>query len=212
MSWFGALSGHFRRRRMQRFARELGITAATSVLDIGGTPECWNLLPVRPRVTLLNTPRAKDDLGGAEAWVAGDGRSLPFRDRSFDVVFSNSVIEHVGDRQSQQRFAREVARVGRSYWLQTPNRWFPIEQHLLTPLVHWLPRPWQRAIVPRCNLWSLLVPVTPDRRRFYIEHYLSDVRLLSAGELRELFPRAQLIRERFLGWTKSLVAYSPSQR
>jgi len=70
MSWFGALSGHFRRRRMQRFARELGITAAaTSVLDIGGTPECWDLLPVRPRVTLLNTPRAKDDLGGAQPWL-----------------------------------------------------------------------------------------------------------------------------------------------
>ena len=133
---------------MERFARELGITAATRVLDIGGTPECWQLLAIRPRVTLLNTPRAKGELGGAESWVAGDGRALPFRDAAFDVVFSNSVIEHVGDRESQRRFAREVVRVGRSYWVQTPNRWFPVEQHLLTPVVHWLPRPWQRAIVP----------------------------------------------------------------
>jgi hypothetical protein len=208
MKWFTALSTHFRKRRMQRFARELGITSATSVLDIGGTPECWSLLPVRPRVTLLNTPRAKDDLGGAESWVAGDGRALPFRDASFDVVFSNSVIEHVGDRESQRRFAGEVARVGRSFWVQTPNRWFPVEQHLLTPLVHWLPRSWQRAIVPRCNLWSLLVQVTPDRRRFYIEHYLADVQLLSAGEVSELFPAARVIHERFCGWTKSLVAYT----
>jgi hypothetical protein len=206
MNWFSALSTHFRRRRMERFARELGIAAATSVLDIGGTPECWDLLAVRPRVTLLNTPRAKDDLGGAECWVAGDGRALPFRDRSFDVVFSNSVIEHVGDRESQQRFANEAARVGRSYWVQTPSRWFPVEQHLLTPLVHWLPRAWQRVLVPRCNLWSLLVRVTPDRRRFYIEHYLSDVRLLSAGDVRALFPGARVIRERFWGWTRSLIA------
>ena len=211
MSSLHAISTHFRRRRMARFARELGIQADTTVLDIGGTPECWELLDIRPRVTLLNTPRAKDDLGRASAWVAGDGRALPFRDRSFDVVFSNSVIEHVGDRESQQRFAREAERVGRAYWVQTPNRWFPVEQHLLTPIVHWLPRDWQRAVVPHFNFWQLLVRVTPDRRAFYVDHYLSDVRLLSAGELKELFPEARIVRERLLGWTKSLVAYAATR-
>jgi len=191
---------------MQRFAAALGITAETRVLDIGGTPDCWRLLGVTPRVTLLNTPRAKDDLTGAESWVAGDGRALPFRDRAFDVVFSNSVIEHVGDEASQRRFAAEVARVGRAYWVQTPNRWFPIEQHLLTPFVHWLPPRWQRMLMPRVNLWRLLVPVSPDRRQYYIEHYIGEIRLLGPAGLRELFPGARIVRERFLGWTKSLVA------
>ena len=201
-----AISRYFRRRRMQRFAREFGITAETRVLDIGGTPDCWALVPLRPRLTLLNTPRARDDLAGAASWVAGDGRRLPFRDAAFDVVFSNSVIEHVGDAASQERFAREVARVGRGYWVQTPNRWFPVEQHLFTPFVHWLPKSWQRPIVPRCNLWSLVVRVTPDRRQFYIEHYLSDVRLLGIREVRALFPGARVIRERFCGMAKSLIA------
>jgi Methyltransferase domain len=200
------LSVYFRRRRMERFAREFGITTATRVLDIGGTPDCWRLLAERPLVTLLNTPRARAALGGATSWVAGDGRRLPFRDSAFDVVFSNSVIEHVGDVASQERFAREVARVGRGYWVQTPNRYFPVEQHLLTPFIHWLPKSWQRRIVPRCNLWSLLVPATADRRRFYIDHYLTDVRLLGPGEVRALFPGARVIRERFCGITKSLVA------
>ena len=204
MPLLGALSARFRRRRMQRFAAELGITAATRVLDIGGTPDCWRLLPVVPRVTLLNTPRASGDLAGAESWVAGDGRALPFRDGAFDIVFSNSVIEHVGDAASQRRFAAEVARVGRAYWVQTPNRWFPVEQHLLTPFLHWLPHRWQRALMPRLNLWRLLVRVSPDRRRYYIEHYVTEIRLLSAGELHELFPDANILRERFLGWTKSL--------
>jgi SAM-dependent methyltransferase len=190
---------------MRRFASELGIRPETRILDIGGTPEYWSLLPERPRVTLLNTPRARADVGET-SWVAGDGRSLPFRDGSFDVVFSNSVIEHVGDAASQERFAREVARVGRRYWVQTPNRWFPVEQHLLTPFVHWLPRPWQRKVVPCCNLWSLLVRVTPDRRRFYIEHYLTDVRLLAFGEVRALFPGSRIIRERVCGLTKSFIA------
>ena len=189
-----------------RFAAELRVTEATRVLDIGGTPEYWELLPLRPRVTLLNTPRAKDDLAGAAAWVAGDGRSLPFRDGAFDVVFSNSVIEHVGSYESQHAFAREAMRVGRAYWVQTPYRWFPAEQHLLTPFIHWLPRTWQRAIAPRFNLWQILTRPTEDRRRFYVEHYLSEVRLLGVEELRGLFPGARVIRERLLGLTKSLVA------
>jgi hypothetical protein len=196
---------------MARFAREFSLTPETRVLDIGGTPECWDLLPVRPRLVLLNMPRAKEDLGGAASWVAGDGRSLPFRDGAFDLVFSNSVIEHVGDAASQQRFAAEVARVGRAWWVQTPNRWFPVEQHLLTPVVHWLPRRWQRAIVPRFNLWMYLTGITGDRRSFYIDHYLSDVRLLTAAEVGALFPRARIIRERFCGITKSLIAFSRSR-
>ena len=131
---------------------------------------------------------------------------MPFRDASFDVVFSNSVIEHVGDAASQERFAREVSRVGRGYWVQTPNRRFPVEQHLLTPFLHWLPGSWQRAIVPRFTVWSALVRVTPDRRRFYLEHYLNDVRLLDAAQVRRLFPGARVTRERLFGITKSLIA------
>ena len=205
-SWSGAISRHFRRRRMERFARECDVGRETRVLDIGGTPDNWGLLEDRPRVVLLNTPRAKQELSGAVAWVAGDGRRLPFADGAFDVVFSNSVIEHVGDAASQERFAREAARVGRGFWIETPNRWFPVEQHLLTPFIQWLPRGWQRAIVPRFNVWSLLVRVTEDRRRFYVEHYLNDVRLLGMGEVRALFPGARVLRERFCGVTKALIA------
>ncbi len=197
---------------MQRFVRECRIGAGTRVLDIGGTPDNWQLIDVTPRLVLLNMPRAQADLAGAAQWVAGDGRSLPFRDASFDVVFSNSVIEHVGDAESQQRFAREVARVGRTYWVQTPNRWFPVEQHLLTPIVHWLPKRWQGAIVRRGTVWSMLMRPTPDRRDFYIEHYLRDIRLLSFREFAGLFPGAEIVRERFLGLTKSLIARRDSVR
>lgn len=190
---------------MRRFAREFPLTPETSVLDVGGTPDCWRWLPVQPKLVFLNTPRAKEEVGESTLWVAGDGRCLPFADRAFDIVFSNSVIEHVGDSDSQRRFASEVIRVGRAYWVQTPNRWFPIEQHLLTPLIHWLPKRWQRAIVPRFTVWSMIVGTTPDRRQFYLDHYLNEVKLLSAGELQRLFPQARLIRERFCGWSKSLI-------
>jgi hypothetical protein len=193
---------------MARFAREFALTTDTTILDVGGAPETWDLLDIRPHVTLLNTPRTREELAAAKGWVAGDGRLLPFRDRSFDIVFSNSVIEHVGDVESQRRFAAEIMRVGRSYWVQTPNRRFPVEQHLLTPLIHWMPKALQRSIVPRFTLWNMLVRPSSDRRDFYLRHYLDEVRLLTAAELRRLFPGARIIRERFLGWTKSLIAIS----
>lgn len=191
---------------MRRFAREFQVTAETRILDVGGAPETWELLAQRPRVTLLNTPRTRDEMSRAAAWVAGDGRALPFPDGAFDIVFSNSVIEHVGDAASQRRFAAEVTRVGRRYWVQTPNRRFPVEQHLLTPFVHWLPRAWQHRIVPRFTVWTWLVRPARDRRDFYLEHYLNEVRLLDAAEMAALFPGASILRERFLGCTKSLVA------
>jgi SAM-dependent methyltransferase len=207
-AWFSAISAQFRRRRMLRFVRSLDITPRTRVLDVGGTLDYWRLLPAPPRVTLLNTLMASETLASASSWVAGDGRALPFRDGAFDVVFSNSVIEHVGDSESQARFAREAMRVGRRFWVQTPNRWFPVEQHLFMPLLHWLPRSWQSALVPRLHLVHLVLRLRPDQRQFYIRHYLRDIRLLDAAQLRALFPGARVVRERFCGWTKSLIAYS----
>jgi SAM-dependent methyltransferase len=206
-TWFFAITAYFRRRRMLRFASVLAITPQTRVLDVGGTLDYWRLLPDPPQVTLLNTLMARDTLRSASGWVAGDGRCLPFRDNAFDVVFSNSVIEHVGDSESQARFARESARVGRRFWVQTPNRWFPLEQHLFLPLLHWLPRQWQRVVVPRFHLVHRVLRLTPDQREFYVRHYLQDIRLLDAAALRALFPGARLIRERFCGWTKSLIVY-----
>ena len=192
---------------MRRFAHALGISPETRVLDVGGTADSWRLLSEPPRVTLLNMPRAGEEVGAGASWVAGDGRSMPFRDGAFDVVFSNSVIEHVGDRRSQARFAGEAMRVGRQYWVQTPNRWFPMEQHLLLPVVHWLPRSWQRVLAPRLSLAHIALRLSPDRREFYMRHYLEDVHLLDAAGLRALFPGGKLVRERFCGWTKSLVIH-----
>lgn len=195
----------FRTRRMRRFVQTLGITDATHILDVGGTSFNWSLIGLKPRVTLLNMPRAREDPAGFD-WIAADGRRLPFRDLAFDVVFSNSVIEHVGSAESQREFAREIARVGRALWVQTPNRWFPVEPHLLTPFLHFLPRAWQRTIARRLTVWELIERPSRDRREYYIEHYLRDIRLLDAAHLRSLFPGAAIIRERWCCMTKSLIA------
>jgi SAM-dependent methyltransferase len=197
---------------MAELARRVTLTSDTRVLDVGGTAQIWELAPVLPRVVFLNQARAQNEIGARAGLVLGDGTRLPFGDQSFDVVFSNSVIEHVGSPEAQAQFAAEIARVGRQYWVQTPNRWFPVEQHLWTPLVHWLPKKWQLRIVPRFSVWSLITNHSRDEREFYFRHYLDSIRLLSATELGALFPAAVVLRERFLGWPKSLVAcyLSPS--
>jgi hypothetical protein len=138
--------------------------------------------------------------------VAADGCQLPFGNQSFDIVFSNSVIEHVGSPEAQARFANEIQRVARRYWVQTPNRWFPLEPHLLTPFLHYLPRAWQAPLARHWTVWDAVERPAPDRREFYIEHYLRDIRLLAASDMAKLFPGANIRRERSLGLTKSLIA------
>lgn len=206
MSAIDSALRRFRGIRMRRFVQEFGIRADTRVLDIGGTPYNWALVPVRPRLTLLNMPRALEAIPDGVNWVAADGCALPFGDASFDVVFSNSVIEHLTTVERQRAFAAEVARVGKRYCVQTPNRWFPLEHHLLTPCIHYFPKRWQAPLVRRWTVWAMLTGIQGERKRFYIEHYLADVRLLGRAELQALFPGATITAERFLGMTKSLMA------
>jgi Methyltransferase domain len=191
---------------MRLFERTFEITPNTRILDIGGSPAIWEFLTVRPRLTILNFPSALEPDAKSLEHVAADGRMLPFKDGAFDIAFSNSVIEHVGTRQDQQTFAEEIARVARAYWVQTPNRGFPIEMHLMLPFIHYLPKAWQRRIVERFTVWELLVHPSEAQRSFYIEHFLSDIKLLDKSDLQQLFPDAKILSERVLGVAKSLIA------
>ncbi len=208
------LQKSFRSKRMGRFAATFPLTESKRILDVGGTPEIWRLLgeslPNRaPSVVLLNMPRADAGRASAEAGLAfvhGNGCNIPFADGAFDIVFSNSVIEHVGGPAAQQQFAAEIMRTGQSFWVQTPNRYFPIEMHLLTPLVHLLPPAIRDFIVRRFSVWQWIRRPSPDEKNFYVEHFIADIHLLSASDMQRLFPDSIILRERFLLFTKSLVA------
>ncbi len=195
------LARYFRSRRLRRFASIFGVDPETTVLDLGGAEYYWPWLAATPRVTVANV--SKRDLRPKDlAWIQADGRQLPFRDGTFDVVYCNSVLEHLPDEASRQALAREVARVGAGYCVQTPNRWFPVEAHTLTPGFHFLPRRWQLRLARNFTVWGWLQRPSKAEARGFIEN----IHLLSAKDLKQLFPDAQIERERFLGLTKSVIA------
>jgi hypothetical protein len=194
----------FRRRRMRAFERCFRPGERTTILDVGGTAFNWQLVEARSRITLLNLelPEGFDELPPNYGLVVGSALDLEFEDGAFDVGFSNSVIEHLGTRERQEAFAREIRRVGRGVWVQTPARGFPVEPHLLTPFVHYLPRSWQRRLLRNFTVWGWITRPSPEA----VEGFLRELRPLGYREMRELFPDCEVRRERFLGLTKAYVA------
>ena len=188
---------------MKRFSNRFKITDRTTILDIGGGAFNWVLLPVRPRLTILNVYETADKTDWA-TYIVGDGCSTGLPSSGFDVVFSNSVIEHVGGIEKQRQFADECRRCGRGYFVQTPNKWFPVDTHTLMPFAHWLPRRIFNKLIPIAPRFILSRPAPGDIEDF------SNMRLLSKRDLQELFPEAEIIQERFFGITKSLIAVSPA--
>jgi SAM-dependent methyltransferase len=156
-----SISLRSRERKLRLFLEELQPTPETTVLDVGadelGFGEgdgCGTLnffeerYPWPERITALGL---HDGAGFRSRYpnipyVQGDACALPFDDASFDVVFSNAVIEHVGDRDRQRAFVSEAIRVGRRVFVTTPNRRFPIEVHTRLPFVHWLPDALSRPV------------------------------------------------------------------
>ncbi len=127
-------------------------------------------------------------------YVVYDGCALPFPDQSFDLVFSNAVIEHILGEERQAQFAREIMRVGRSWFVTTPNYWFPFESHYHLPFIQFLPRSAQRTYN------RLLGRHIPKGR-------VLELALLSARQLRRLFPTSHIARVRVTFWPETLVAY-----
>lgn len=196
----------FRPRRLRLFYSSFTIAKETKVLDLGGGLFFWELAKNEglavPHVTVLNIRPGPSRLPPEVNWVLGDAKETGFRDSSFDIVFSNSLVEHLGDWGSQLRFANEVRRLAPNYFIQTPSKWFFVEPHFVTPFAHWMPASLRRCLGPRATVWGW----TSGATRGLYNEMLREIRLLGIGEMRELFPEAKLVGERWMGMVKSIVA------
>lgn len=186
---------HWRKRRYERFLELCRVGADDAILDVGaGAGAALERFNTTNEIVAVDlNPLESEWLQASNVKVhVADGTCLPFQDGAFPVVFSSSVIEHV-PKDLQVRFASEIRRVGRRYVVQTPNRYFPIEPHYQVPFIHFLPEPLRRLLNKRFTLgWQQ-------------KGSWEDIALLSARDLRRLFPDGEVHRERMFGLTKSLM-------
>jgi hypothetical protein len=199
------VSARSRRRKLALFFEVMQPTAETTVVDVGvsdggygedmlGTANFFEALyPWPERIVAVSTQYLTvfQEAFPKVTAVRADGRALPFEDGQFDVGFSNAVVEHLPDLDSQRAFVSELCRVSRRVFVTTPNRWFPLDTHTLVPLAHWL----------------------PDDRRDRVYRLLGrqeglGLRLLSPGALRGLFPHS--VEPRIVRRGMTLVAVADS--
>lgn len=193
---------HFRRRRVERFKSLFTEEECARIIDLGGGGRyiVWEDVGYASEVLVVNLDHGI--ASGKHQLLAADATATGLPDRSFDLAYSNSLIEHLGSFERQQVFAEEMFRLSERIWCQTPNKWFPVEPHFLALFVHWLPKRWQKYWMFRwLSLWGWVVK--PTRRQF--EEFHEEVRLLTKGELRQLFPGCRVLTERFFGLPKGYV-------
>jgi hypothetical protein len=202
-----SLATRMRRRRFELFLSLLQtLEGRVEILDIGGTQLFWDLMLGDDshdiRVTLLNVDHQKVS---SKRFISarGDARAMPeFSSASFDVVFSNSVIEHVGSYEDQRQMANEISRIGRRFFVQTPNKRFPLEPHFLFPWFQYLPLSARAWLVNRFDVgWYKRIP---DVRAARAE--VESIQLLTKKKFGNLFPGARIQEEKIAGLTKSFVA------
>jgi len=213
-----SLSGKMRRKRLQLLQKMIINYYLTMghvhILDVGGTKRYWNVLPRTfledhsVHITIVNTDLDNDFIEDYmfDA-IQTDGCDLrQFGDQAFHIGHSNSVIEHMAGPEKMVQFAEEIGRVSQSLFVQTPSYWFPIETHFVFPCFHWLPRS-VRVFFRRCLNMGYYLRATTKKEA---EDSIDSINLLTARRLRQLFPDCRIVRFKFLGLTKSLVAYRHS--
>jgi hypothetical protein len=198
----------WRKKRFALFIQRLSPNLSDRLLDVGGTPSFWaSHAPVVGSIHTLNIyPEQLDPQFAASHHISvlvGDGCKLQMADKSYDIAFSNSVIEHVQTFERQFAFATEIRRVGSAVWVQTPARecWF--ESHYLAPFIHWLPKSLQKKLVRYFTPRGLIERLSAEQ----INDLVDNTRLLSYKEMKILFPDCEIHTERMFGFMpKSYIA------
>lgn len=202
-------------RIFERFFRETLLPDAIrsgkklKILDVGGTPNFWKCMNFRylnaVSITTLNVKKYETDPSQHNVHsVVGDATNLSrYEKQQFDLVFSNSVIEHVGDFEKQREMVREMMRVGRHGYLQTPNKYFVLEPHFLVPFFQFFPLRVKAFLVRRFKL-GVMPKAKDDKDAIEIAN---SVRLMTKKELGLLFPGVEIRREKIGFITKSFYLY-----
>ncbi len=203
-----SLGNQFRNKRFGFFEERLNkMDKPVRIIDVGGTENFWINRGFQNRddieITLVNLDVYPTQYPQFKS-VAGDATNLKeYEDNSFDLAFSNSVIEHLYTYESQVKMAKELVRVGKYHFVQTPNKYFFMEPHYLMPYFQFYPRGLAFSILTKTKL---------SRGRKWTEkfanQYLDEIRLISHSEMKVLFPDSKIYYEKFLGMNKSFTSHN----
>ena len=194
-------SARQRKRRMDAFVRRMRLREGMKIIDIGGKAEFWQDLAIPLKITILNLPgelNYDESKGNHQfSFIEGDACNIDFINNNyFDIAFSNSVIEHVGDEVRQKLMAQEIRRLAPRYWVQTPSIWFPIEAHNHMPFWWFYPEPIKTHFLEKWKKklpdWAVMIENTT---------------VVSKRKMIELFPEAKIFTERVFGFTKSYTVF-----
>ena len=204
----GSLGDRFRAKRFKLFQRFVDqLEKPLTILDVGGAESFWVNRNFQDRneiqITLLNLEPQEVSSSNMSA-VVGDATDLSqYSDKQFDIVFSNSVIEHLHNLENQQKMAIECQRVGRYFFVQTPNKYFPVEPHFRFPFFNFLPEAFAFWILTQTTM-SLGQKWKPEDAKMTMK----EIRLLSKKEFIALFSGASLYTERLLIFRKSFILHN----
>lgn len=216
------LRARFHEARAERFVARLAPTRGATLLDLGGSDgalaeRICRRVPLRVTVAdAAAETRGAALARGFEHVLLDPDTPLPFEAGQFDYLLCNSVIEHVTlpkadctvasrvphpewrrrARAAQAAFAGALRRLAPSYFVQTPHRHFPVEQHVHLPFVQYL----SHDNLCRLVAWT---------DRYWIKSCQGcvDWELLTPTAMAELFPDADVEVERLGGLPKSIVAW-----
>lgn len=201
------IGSKFRKERFLLFEQKIKhLNKPVTILDIGGTVRFWADEGYQEKdalITIININSEKSDYPNIRV-IKGDASNLAqFKDKAFDISFSNSLIEHLYTKENQIKMANEAMRVGRHFFIQTPNRYFPIEPHFKFPFFQFLPKFLQIFLQTKTSLINGI-----RYKRAYALRVVEEIRLLSRRELKRLFPKCRIYTERFMGFSKSFVVHN----
>lgn len=199
----GSLGQRSRDRRWRALQRLFPDLSRLRVLDLGGTVESWQRAPVTPaRVVVVNLEPQEPDSNRHIETLTADACELDpsgLADEC-DLVYSNSLIEHVGGHVRRLQLADVVNRLAPRYWIQAPYRYFPVEPHWLAPGLQFLPLAARVRVVRR---WPLGHGRPADLTAALRD--VTEVELPSKTEMRMCFPDAALLLDTVGPLTKSLI-------
>lgn len=210
MSIFTRLSKISRIRKLKLFNKLMNPTKETRILDVGAeispNSECnvqfIDCYPWKNNVSAINL--SSEHISLIKQYYpevdvrVGDACNLPWEDKHFDIVYSNAVIEHLGNFERQKKMATEIMRVGKSWFVTTPNRWYPFEFHMRLPFVTWLPR---NGYIR----FGQVISYNHMKRKYMAGIRRDDLRLMTAKDLKHCFPTSRIIKQRVTFMVETLI-------